>query len=424
MCEQTSMNPIPDEQIEKGPVPDRSEYVLIRLVKEKRCWQIRVEGGQLITTSGVIGTKSPRINARPVHLNKSGRDLDAQCWLEARQCYKKKKQEGYKVEGEREEVGGVGRLPELPSIAEVMDEEPSADDCHTVTSTYRARHPMLAQQYEKRLKVKNGLSWPMDAQVKSDGVRGLLIWTPSGIAIYSRTLHHYFFMDHIREAGEELLRPCVESLVLDGELYCHGVEHELITSIATQKTRPHPQESIMVFYVFDCYDLSRPDMLYRDRRALLRSLIPNNEGVIRLIEEQTVNNEDELKVLHEKHRLAGYEGTMLRTNEPYHHGRSLNLLKYKFHEDMDSIIVDVLATEGNDVNFMLEIEGDKRFPHRPEGTVADKQSWLTDPSLVVGRVYSFQFVSLTNTGIPKAIHNGRVRFDDVDVKEMTPWYKS
>lgn len=406
---------IEEHQIESGELPEALTYVLPELRKNKRFWRIEVVDDCLVTTSGAVGTIKPVTRKRQVKLNQSGRDMRAQCWLEAKQWYKKTRQGGYvSVNGSDTVVESTRDQLDQVAIGQVHEEEEAdCDRYEPAVIEYQIRHPMLAGQYEKRLKVKKGLTWPLRAQVKRDGIRGMLIWEGNAVSIYSRTLHHLNFMNHIRLAAESILRDR-PGLVLDGELYCHGKGFQQITSITVQKTVPHPEEAVICLYVFDCYDLSRPEMKYSDRRTLLESLLMTeraSSGPIRLVEEDLVRDETELMTVHERNRESGYEGTMLRLDSPYSHRRCNDLLKYKFYQEMDTTIVGIEATDGGDVNLILEMDNCTRFPQRPTGTAEEKQSWLDDPTLVIDRVYCFNYVGVTDTGIPKAIRDGRIRFD-------------
>lgn len=402
--------------------PSESIYTLPTLVKENRYWSISVnaEEGYYETEYGVIGTKKPVKKRRVIKLNESGRNMIDQCWLEARQEHKKKRQNDYRIPQESLEKTSSTALISTPSTDaydDLADEIAACDltacsspDAPPLFNDNKVRLPMLAQQLAKRLKTKKGVTFPLALQPKANGVRGLFVKTSSGVLIYSRTLHNYFFMNALRAAVDEVLKKA-PSLVLDGEIYATGVAGQDITSIATQKTEPHASEHLACLHVFDCYDSLRPSLIYSERRKILEELIPRRGEKVVLMPETIVKSMAELEAVHETYRGV-WEGSMLRVlTAPYSHKRSNDLLKHKFDKEMDTLIIAIERTDGGDAILTLRMEDGKTLTHRPEGTVQDKESWLTDPSMVIGRIYSFSYTHLTEAGIPLAIHDGMIRFD-------------
>ena len=410
---------VTDEQVESLSTYSSNEYQLPQLVHEDRYWKIsvNVKDMNLIMTSGKIGTSKPVTRIREVSLNKSKRDAHAQCWLEARQRYRKQKRAGSSPDTTQQAQEQAE--PYRPAIEEMewesvlQEEETLADETNNYHHVPQVtiRHPMLATKYTDRARVKGGIKYPLRVQPKKDGVRGLIAMEGSQVVIYSRTLHQMYFLQHIREE----LKPILEQnqgLVLDGEFFCEE-GFQRITSMTLQKTERHPDEHLIIFNVFDCYSLSDPRLLYSQRRELLDSLLTSHLRHVILIDEDVVDSVLELDIVHSRHKTEGHEGSMLRLDTVYEHGhknrRSTGLIKYKFFDDADAIIRSITTTT-SDIVFNLSMDGID-FPHRPEGTVDDKSSWIADPSLVIGRIYTFCFNGKTDKGIPKCISNGRVRFD-------------
>lgn len=402
--------------------PSQSTYSLPLLVKNGRYWTIRVnvDEGYYETEYGVIDTAKPTRKRRQIKLNESGRDMAAQCWLEAKQEHKKKRQNDYSLAVESTEpVVSVASEPSTvraDAYDDLADEiaassiSPAVDTAPLIYNDSKVLLPMLAQPLEKREKVKNGVKFPLALQPKANGVRGLFVYTSSGVLIYTRTLHGYLFMNSLRLAVAEVLKHA-PNLVLDGEIYAHGVAGQNITSIATQKTKPHPDEDLACLHVFDCYDSLDASLPYSERRKILEGLIPTRGGRVVLMPETIVHNREEMAAAHEKYR-GMWEGSMLRVlTAPYAHRRSNDLIKWKFDKEMDTVITDIQRTPGDDAILHLRMENGKTFTHRPEGSTEDKEDWLNDSSLVIGRIYSFSYTHLTEDGIPLAIHGGMIRFD-------------
>lgn len=391
------------------------------LVKEGRYWVAKIDTneGWIETEYGVIGTPNPVKSKRKVVPKK--KTMQEQCLQEIKQRYKEKRQDGYRDQVTEEDVP----LPILPRTnyddiedGETLEEaivDLDIDQESLPILTYltpgQLRLPMLATPFEKRVDKKGGIVFPLWAQKKANGVRGIFVMTESGVQIYSRTLHSYHFMTALRLDVEKVLshRPDV---VFDGEIYAQGIAGQNITSIAAQKKTPHPDEDQVQLWLFDCYIPSQPGMVFSERRKLLERLIAEHkpEKVV-LMPSVLVNSMEELGAIHEKNRKELWEGTMLRFDSPYEHRRSLKLIKYKFEYEMDTTILGIEATEGDDVVLRLEMDNGKKFVHRPEGTVADKQEWLADPAMVIGKIYSFSYTHLSEDGIPLSISKGMIRFD-------------
>lgn len=410
---------VTDEQVESLSTYKADEYQLPQLIHEGRYWKISVDVTAMLLTmeNGRIGTSKPVIRTREVSLNKSKRDAYSQCWLEARQRYRKQKRAGSSPEQERAEPSQSAttssQIEEMEWGSVKQEEEAPPDETdnyhHILQPTIK--HPMLATKYDDRVRVKGGIKYPLRVQPKKDGIRGLIVAEGESIAIYSRTLHQIYFLDHIRDELKTILL-ANPGLVLDGEFFCEE-GFQAITSMTLQKKERHVNEHLIVFNIFDCYSLLDPHLLYSQRRELLSSLLSSRLRHVTLIDEDVVNNVEELDLVHARHHEERHEGSMLRLDTVYEYGhknkRSTGLIKYKFFDDSDAVIKSVTVTT-SDIVFNLSMDGID-FPHRPEGTIEDKKNWADTPSLVVGRIYTFCYNGRTDKGIPKCISNGRVRFD-------------
>ena len=411
-----------------APVMDFDALTSPTIYRRGYYWvcKMDVEEGCLRTEYGKVGTQKPTHKQRKV-VPKAKRTMKEQCEQELTQRYKEQIQDGYSRENTV--TGNTATTPTstsnstvvhaaLPSTQKEENNEEEVTDLSPSVSALaitpqKMKLPMLAQKYHERITKKNGIVYPLAVQKKANGVRGLFAYSESGTLIYSRTLHSYYFMQELRDDVYKILkiRP---DIVLDGELYAHGVAGQNITSMCVQKSTPHKDEYLLRLWLFDCYITTAPEMPFFERHALLVDLCKQArcEKVV-LMDTTIVQNDEEMQALHKKHKDEGWEGTMLRHNKPYSHRRSNDLIKYKFAEEMDTIILGVEETEGGDINLLLKMENGKQFKHRPEGTVAEKVEWMVYPKLVIGKVYSFHYTHLSEDGIPLSIHWGCIRFDDM-----------
>lgn len=347
---------------------------------------------------------------RQVVLKKQCNTIEEQLWSEATSRHRDKLQEGYKEYNEDSEPEHESLTQPQADIEQEVEEITSSLDCSMVELT-RVPLCMLGTDIESRW---SKITYPMWAQAKRDGVRCLAMWDGDQVGLYSRTRHPWKFLSHLRKSLTRVLSSH-PGLVLDGEFYSHGMHPQTITSIVGQKTTPHPDEHKIELHVFDCVTLDAPGTTYSKRRERLEELLVSIPSVV-IVEEYLITDKDVLEEVHERHRLQKYEGTMLRPDLPYNHGRDVySLLKYKFNDEMDSTIVavteDSKGTEAGCAMFTLLLPNGKKTTIRPTGSLESRREWLADPSLVMGKIYTFHYSGLTKAGMPKAIKNGRIRID-------------
>jgi DNA ligase-1 len=84
----------------------------------------------------------------------------------------------------------------------------------------------------------------------------------------------------------------------------------------------------------------------------------NNVVVVPTFE---VNSREEVDKYFDMFRKDGYEGAIIRTDAPYEHKRSKNLLKYKEFQDDEFEIVDVNIGKNQTIaeSFTIKLKNDK-----------------------------------------------------------------
>ena len=191
--------------------------------------------------------------------------------------------------------------------------------------------PMLAKAAPEDLSV---LTYPLLVQPKFDGIRALIV---DGV-VQSRSGKPIPNKDIQARYG----RP--EYNGLDGELLVGDPrDANAMQNTSTIVMAPDKDASGCVFYVFDLWD--EPGARYVSRlRALagtLEELDPRHFARVR--SEAAFAPGDVEKW--ESHFVAeGYEGAILRTDEPYKHGRSGSkgpLLKLKRFIDFEAVVIGV-----------------------------------------------------------------------------------
>ncbi|GIW60339.1 MAG: hypothetical protein KatS3mg087_1405 [Patescibacteria group bacterium] len=248
--------------------------------------------------------------------------------------------------------------------------------------------PMLAQEF-KYSKIK---SWSKVAiQSKLDGIRCLAtnkgLTTRKGVKITS--------MSHIDVT-------CIpKGIVLDGELYCHGMGFQDIQSIV-RKENSTKQSELIKFHVFDL--VSSDSFFERSGKLLLLEPVLTKCPFFTVVPTYKYNKLPEKDIFEQHLKEAvkeGYEGIMVRNGEsPYHPGlRSDDLLKWKPHHELDATILDVLPGKERCGVFLCEYQGTK-FKATPSWTKERKQWLLKNKDLFIGKIAEIKYSRFSDEGVP------------------------
>lgn len=217
--------------------------------------------------------------------------------------------------------------------------------------------PMLAYDLEEKYeKFVNELPF-MYSQPKLDGVRAYT--TKDGQ--FSRKHNRSVSAPHIFQILKGLFE-YFPDMVIDGELYAHKFKNDFdkIISLAkkTVPTAADLEESaeLLEYHIYDIFFPREPDMLYEERLAYMENLIggigesnPKTAGKIKIIKTIKVNprNKNLLARIHDRYVELGYEGQMLRAEQPYQQKRTKFLLKDKRLIEKEFEIVRLLEGKGN-----------------------------------------------------------------------------
>ena len=211
------------------------------------------------------------------------------------------------------------------------------------------KKPMLAYPVsDKPIDYDNKISM----QPKLDGVRCVIQceWpTPMQpvIKAYSRTGKEWKNIDHILFN----LKPWFylnSNVILDGELYNHDLKDDFNKIISlVRKTKPTDQDRLDAAELtqFHCYDIIDETKTFEERNRFIVQAVPHNHCVFH-VKTQAVATESLAKVVHQQNLDAGYEGSILRTNDVYKCGRSWNLRKFKDFHDAEAMLIDWVEGKG------------------------------------------------------------------------------
>jgi ATP-dependent DNA ligase len=272
--------------------------------------------------------------------------------------------------------------------------------------------PMLAKTFKDVKKPKEkwgrGIKYPADVQPKLDGVRCLVYWDGDSIYMGTRNGLEWTAPRHI---AAELEKYMPLEMVLDGELYIHGVDFESLTSW-TKKI--YPETAKLEFHVFDMpLDENGNNGSWNVRRDRLRrwfnevvSKQPNS--MLRMVATvENVKNRDEVLAWEEKFVEQGYEGAMVRNRDDeyiFGGGHESIIQKVKSSVDDEYKIVAFTHGKGKEINcvkWICELPNGERFDVRPKGSQAKREEWYRTGNQYIGEWLKVRYQNLTKDGVPR-----------------------
>ena len=198
--------------------------------------------------------------------------------------------------------------------------------------------PMLAYKVDKK-----PVDWSENVfiQPKLDGVRCIIQLNDLGVPYaYSRTGKIWQNIDHILED----LKPWFEfhpDVILDGELYNHDLRdnfEKIISLVRKQKPTESDRLESKELVQFHCYDYANDSDSYGIR---MNNLVTTDmySYCVKYVKTNLVFRMDDARVYHSRNLADGYEGSILRLDEPYQRKRSYNLQKFKDFSDTEALII-------------------------------------------------------------------------------------
>ena len=208
--------------------------------------------------------------------------------------------------------------------------------------------PMLAHKFDDS---RVDWSQPVYIQPKLDGVRCIIKRVSDfpgqehlasySVKAYSRTGKEFKNVRHITNAldGFFFHNPDV---VLDGELYNHKLKNDfekIISLVRKQKPTDTDRLDAQHLVQFHCYDYidDRYDSYDTRRDQLICSNI--YDAQIKYVHADPVHSYEAARDFHAAYLSEGYEGSIIRLDGLYKHGRSYDLMKFKDFSDTEATIV-------------------------------------------------------------------------------------
>ena len=259
--------------------------------------------------------------------------------------------------------------------------------------------PMLAHKFDDK---RVNWSKPVYIQPKLDGVRCLL--TKHGA--FSRTGKQFKNIAHIELALIPFFKQYPD-IVLDGELYNHKLKDDfekIISLVRKQKPTADDRRNAQHLVQFHIYDYI--DGKYESYKTRMHQLV--NSAIydvqIKYVPAYLVDSYNYAREMHADFLEKGYEGSIIRLDGLYKHGRSYDLMKFKDFSDDEATIVGYEAGKGKRTGtlgkfFMMDDEGiEFGCPPGKGFTYKDLANILDNIHDYIGKRATFTFFERTKAG--------------------------
>ena len=260
--------------------------------------------------------------------------------------------------------------------------------------------PMLAHKFNDS---RVDWSLPLYIQPKLDGVRCL--FTKDGA--YSRTGKEFMNVSHLRTTLLPFFRQHPD-VVLDGELYNHELKHDfekIISLVRKQKPTADDRleaQQLVQFHVYDYFD----GVIYESYKTRMQMLVTSDiyDRHIKYVPAKLVDSYNYARDLHATFLSEGYEGSIIRLDGLYKHGRSYDLMKFKDFSDTEATIIGYELGKGKRTGtlgkfIMLDDEGvEFGCPPGKGYSYKDLAEMLKNITDYIGKRATFTYFQRTQAG--------------------------
>ena len=259
---------------------------------------------------------------------------------------------------------------------------------------------MLAHKFDDK---RVDWSQAVYIQPKLDGVRCL--FTKDGA--YSRAGNEFMNIAHIRTALVPFFKQHPD-VVLDGELYNHELKDDfekIISLVRKQKpTENDRQEAkkLVQFHVYDYFD----GVIYDSYKTRMQMLVTSDiyDRQIKYVPAKLVDSYNYARDIHATFLSEGYEGSIIRLDGLYKHGRSYDLMKFKDFSDAEATIIGYEIgqgkREGHLGKFIMQDDDGVEFgcPPGKGYTYKDMKDMLENIKDYIGQRATFTYFQRTKAG--------------------------
>jgi len=261
---------------------------------------------------------------------------------------------------------------------------------------------MLAHKFDES---RVDWSQPVYIQAKLDGVRCL--FTKDGA--YSRTGKHFKNLAHIELALIPFFKQNPD-VILDGELYNHKLKNDfekIISLVRKQKPTADDRldaQHLVQFHVYDYFDGVKYDSYKTRMKQLVTSSIYTPDHTVMYVPAKLVDSYNYARDVHAEFLDQGYEGSIIRLDGLYKHGRSYDLMKFKDFSDTEATIIGYEAGKGKRTGtlgkFLMQDDEGIKFgcPPGKGYTYKDLANMLRNVHDYIGQRATFTYFQRTQAG--------------------------
>lgn len=386
-------------------------------------YRAALDGAQIKKTSGQLGTDKPLTHVEPIQGKNIGKTNETtplqQAEFDAQSDWKRKHDEGYKsltdLKIEKCKIGhlktegyysypGCGLMyQQLDYCLELVLPKFNTDASGEVKPQLAPSKPFVKgklkypRQYEKKLD-GNRVFCRIKVDKENDKKSVTAVFTSrSGKPI--NTLSHL-----VHQLLTSVLLDLEETIILDGEIYLHGLTLEEINE-AIKKENENTKK--LEFWVFD---LPLHGGNQEQRSITVSDIVKNiNSRYIHFETTNLVNSDDEVIKLHDEDVQNGFEGAMLKSLDGMYCSGQRNpaWTKVKMFDDNEFIVTGFrLGQRGvEDIVFKCKcdtaVEGyPNEFEVKMSGTRESKQKLYDKIDELIGKKLTVKHFGLSKYGIP------------------------
>jgi hypothetical protein len=246
---------------------------------------------------------------------------------------------------------------------------------------------MLAERYDKCGPL---MRFPAFAQPKLDGERAMYASDCTLTARSGKPVNGAATL--IRT---ELAKTNLGGLILDGELYIHGMSFQQV------QHRIRSNDPALEYWVYDVL-LDAP---YEKRKQVLDQFFKDNQqhlSKVKLVPTVSVASADAVMPLHNEIKAGGYEGIILRNASAKYVGkRTRDLQKVKAFEDDEFVVVGWETSTIGGVLWVCQVRPGVTFTVKPTGSNVAAIAAVRTAKSRIGQKYTVQHFGFTDEGKPR-----------------------